>query len=330
MDARDISDTTFERLTGDGRSNEHAETETTHHHGELSEVDVNGSFQSSSVSLELRRCDFQSIKIFLTTYFSTSHGVEFVTCFASGLLMIFVGYFTRKPRQRPVPYQYLEDAGSYILNLSNNEAYVTSTVPTWQLAILCILVCPLGQIIISWKYGLQGDLHRTLCVYIVALPLTALITNSLKIYVGYLRPNFYDQCVPSYNYQYCTMDESTNGWDARKSFPSGHASYTFCALTLLSLFLERIFGISSIQEARLVMQTDATSPDNRESTHRIIFRFKESPMRYRCYSMLCVTPLALALFVAASRVVDNKHFPADVIAGSFLGWSIATYFHHMW
>jgi membrane-associated phospholipid phosphatase len=47
-------------------------------------------------------------------------------------------------------------------------------------------------------------------------------------------------------------------------------------------------------------------------------------------SILCLLPLALALFIASSRVVDNKHFPADVVAGSVLGFSIARYFHFLW
>jgi membrane-associated phospholipid phosphatase len=41
-------------------------------------------------------------------------------------------------------------------------------------------------------------------------------------------------------------------------------------------------------------------------------------------------PMGLALFIAASRVVDNKHFPADVVGGSLLGAAISYYVYGLW
>lgn len=40
--------------------------------------------------------------------------------------------------------------------------------------------------------------------------------------------------------------------------------------------------------------------------------------------------MALALFIAVSRVRDNKHFPADVVGGSLLGGSIAIFANSLW
>jgi len=37
--------------------------------------------------------------------------------------------------------------------------------------------------------------------------------------------------------------------------------------------------------------------------------------------------MAVAVFIAASRVVDNKHWPADVVAGALLGSSVANFVH---
>ena len=50
----------------------------------------------------------------------------------------------------------------------------------------------------------------------------------------------------------------------------------------------------------------------------------------RLVSVLALLPMAVALWIAASRVRDNKHFPADVIAGSLIGLAIATYTHGLW
>ena len=40
--------------------------------------------------------------------------------------------------------------------------------------------------------------------------------------------------------------------------------------------------------------------------------------------------MALALFIAASRVHDNMHFPADVVGGAVLGTAIAIYVNSLW
>jgi membrane-associated phospholipid phosphatase len=50
----------------------------------------------------------------------------------------------------------------------------------------------------------------------------------------------------------------------------------------------------------------------------------------RIKSVISYAPLILAGFIAASRVVDNKHFPADVIGGAILGASIAKLVHGVW
>jgi membrane-associated phospholipid phosphatase len=40
--------------------------------------------------------------------------------------------------------------------------------------------------------------------------------------------------------------------------------------------------------------------------------------------------MGLATIIATSRVVDNKHFPADVVGGSVLGLGIAVYINGLW
>jgi membrane-associated phospholipid phosphatase len=159
-------------------------------------------------------------------------------------------------------------------------------------------------------------MHKTACIYATGVGLTNILTNTIKIYVGYLRPIFYDVCDPNDTYEYCT---SGNDDAARVSFPSGHSSLAFCGLGLLSFYLERMFGTSKLQEWRL----DPVSGERRLGQTR--------PVRLeRIFSILCGSPFLLAGFIAASRVVDNKHFPADVIGGSVLGMSIAKFVHEIW
>ena len=83
-------------------------------------------------------------------------------------------------------------------------------------------------------------------------------------------------------------------------------------MMLLSMYFERNFGQNSI---RASMQ----EPIDR----------KRQPL-YRLASLLSYIPMLFAIFVAASRIVDNKHFPADVIGGAILGGSVASLVFGIW
>lgn len=133
----------------------------------------------------------------------------------------------------------------------------------------------------------------------------------MKVYVGYLRPVFYDICVPDETYTICTSDEAD---EARKSFPSGHASMSFCGLGLLSFYLEKRFGVSRFR---------TVGPERTTANPKSLVMAK-------IWSVLSKTPLILAGYISTSRVVDNKHHPADVVGGATLGLSIALWIHNVW
>ena len=169
--------------------------------------------------------------------------------------------------------------------------------------------------LLSFRVG-QNDLHKTACVYCTAIGITSIVTTAVKLYVGYLRPIFYDICIPDDTYEYCSSEHDN---EARKSFPSGHASISFCGLALISFYLERRFGVSSLR----TWQQDLATGE---------FRLTQlKPIRLeRIISICCHAPFLLACFIAASRVADNKHFPADVVGGAVLGTSIANFVHRVW
>lgn len=78
--------------------------------------------------------------------------------------------------------------------------------------------------------------------------------------------------------------------DAGKSFPSGHTSISFAIATYSSLYARDYFG-------------------NSEK--------KTGPLIYTTASHL------LAAYVGYTRIIDNRHFLSDVIAGGLLGSGVA-------
>ncbi|CAB9511464.1 Lipid phosphate phosphatase [Seminavis robusta] len=270
---------------------------------------------------EAIRSDAARWKTRFTAYFWSPDGKELLSCVSFGLIFFIIGYVFPTTNQRPLPYQYLEGTGDYVRNLVYNEALQDETVPDWQLAVLCVILCPMLQLIFALVHGNVGDIHKTLCVYCIVITITGTGTSILKDFVGYLRPIFYNLCQPSDNYEYCTQGDDDD--DLRMSFPSGHASWSFATLTLLYLYLERCLGLSGASQFTTTLATSS----NQEI---VVLQYPKNAFRYRCHSLLCLIPLGLATFVAVSRVHDNEHFPADILAGSLLGATIARHCHQVW
>ena len=189
-------------------------------------------------------------------------GKELLACLIVGGIFFGCGYLVSEPQERPIPYQYLNETGTYILDLSLTNAYDGDTIPDWAVILMVVLV-PIVQMVLSGLVGSRGDMHRTACVYILSLTINDFCTWMLKAYAGYFRPSFYQLCEPDENYEYCTNSEA--GY-ARDSFPSGHASFSFLSMTVLALYLERCFGISSIERAFVVMTPSTTDTQQKMTT----------------------------------------------------------------
>ncbi|KAL3929350.1 MAG: hypothetical protein SGBAC_012250 [Bacillariaceae sp.] len=229
--------------------------------------------------------------------------------FSIGMLVLGLGLEVMgiKPNQRPIPSQQLQD-GEFVYNLTNNELYNGQTVPA--------VLVPLSiQLWMARKTG-GFERHKVLCVYFTAVGITISLTNCIKLYAGYLRPIFLQGCDPDEAYENCT---SGNDREMRLSFPSGHASLSFCGLCVFSFYLEHCYGMS----ASRVLLLNKQNGD-------LIVAYKENSRYMRIMSIMCYFPVVVAIFIAASRVHDNMHFPADVVGGSLLGGSVALLVHQTW
>jgi len=146
-----------------------------------------------------------------------------------------------------------------------------------------------------------------LCTCLFGAAMNQLLTDVGKYSIGRLRPHFLDVCKPNWskfnctddrgNYVFivndvCTVAEGTyKAKESRLSFPSGHSSFTAFIMVFLALYIE----------AKLILPR----------------RSKFLKPFIQCVLIL------MALYTGFSRVSDYKHHWSDVLAGFFLGTSVA-------
>ena len=169
----------------------------------------------------------------------------------------------------------------------------------WVLIIICAISF-LIQLVLSVRVGNVGDVHATICVYIIAMCLTGSLTDGMKHYCGYLRPIFYEECEPNFETGVCAKDSAY----VRKSFPSGHASTSFCFMTLLTCYLVQRYGVTS----RMTPYSSIIS-DGDKKEFMIQYKVRQPTYLQRIISLVSFIPMVLAFFVAGSRVHDNHHHP---------------------
>jgi hypothetical protein len=99
-------------------------------------------------------------------------------------------------------------------------------------------------------------------------------------------------------------------------------------MLLLSLYLEHCFRTSITRPTTATTKTLLRKNKLRRRQQQIQDHAKKGLQRL--VSLFCYTPILFAVFIAASRVVDNRHFPADVVGGAVLGASIASLVFNIW
>jgi len=183
--------------------------------------------------------------------------------------------------------------------------YVDSQVPVWLLAFLALGVPVIFAITIyimfrrrtkdsSDRDALTQELHLFLLGMFMSLALTMLFTDIIKKMVGRPRPNFVAYC--QFENGSCAATKNAIG-DAYSSFPSGHSSFAFSALGYVSLYLFMVLPRMFAQRQRVV-----------------------EPYPFWLL-FICFAPLALASWIAMTRIVDYWHNTDDVVCGSILGFA---------
>lgn len=270
------------------------------------------------------------------------------------------------------------------VDLSISYPHQTSEmIPTWLLVVVS-LIAPAGIIMVvclvfvpgptaergtpksliwrrklwEWNTGWMG--------LALSLATAFLITQGMKNLFGKPRPDLLSRCKPDldriqefavnpigeiFNPAWvlvtpgiCTETDNDFLKDGFKSFPSGHASFSWAGLLYLTLFLASKFSVAipflpprpfSTNPAH----TSAVTPSNLKKQGILPVHKQESslssptsynddavvPIRYQnaappVYTLvLILVPVCAAIYITSTRFTDFRHFGFDLLFGTFIG-----------
>lgn len=172
------------------------------------------------------------------------------------------------------------------------------------------------------------ELYRVLGYFTVGAMCTLVITEMAKFKIGRLRPYFLTLCEEDLNDDICKDEHGYMKYvtavlrcqnashkemkEARKSFMSGHSSFSFYCATFLVLYLH-----SRLQSPRDALYEMKTASRTLKITMRVL-RILRPFIQFGL--------IALAAYIAMTRISDYRHHPNDVLAGMLLGTVVAILF----
>ncbi|TDH06265.1 hypothetical protein EPR50_G00129240 [Perca flavescens] len=142
-------------------------------------------------------------------------------------------------------------------------------------------------------------LYKQVGVFIFGCAISQSFTDIAKVSVGRMRPHFLDVCKPDFSTINCSLGYITDYQcqgpeskvqEARKSFFSGHASFSMYTMLYLVFYLQSRFNWHGARLLRPLTQ---------------------------------FTLLMMSFYTGLSRVSDHKHHPTDVLAGFVQGALVA-------
>ncbi|KAI5950181.1 DPP1 [Candida jiufengensis] len=174
--------------------------------------------------------------------------------------------------------------------VNNTELFMYST---W---IPLLVTFGVSILLTTTKYKVYNTYVACLGL-ILAVLITSITTDILKNWIGRLRPDFLERCIPKegtpldklVSIEVCTQTDMGKLEDGFRTTPSGHSSISFAGLGYLAMFL-----LGQLQASNTWVG----------SWRWLIGGF---------------VPLLVASFIALSRTQDYRHHFVDVFIGSTLG-----------
>jgi membrane-associated phospholipid phosphatase len=211
----------------------------------------------------------------------------------------------------------------------------------------------------------------------LSLATAFMITQGMKLLFGKPRPDLLSRCQPdlsriqdtavnnianeigqAFNPAWvlvtsdiCTNQDDDILQDGFKSFPSGHASFSWSGLLYLTLFLASKFSVAIPYLPQRPFSTNpahtsAVTPSNLRDKPLLPLHQKQSsmtsspdekvvPIRYQAAAppvytlVLVLVPIASAIYICSTRFTDFRHFGFDLLFGSLIG-ILSAWFSFRW
>jgi phosphatidate phosphatase len=210
------------------------------------------------------------------------------------------------------------EMGFFLGDTSIALSYRPDTVPSWAVFVMGLAVPVVVSAVAAPVYGRWETFWLVGRMAVLGAATTLLVTDVVKVTVGYPRPNFLAVCDPDLAGIAANATESLvpqeftssicrgpagDVFEARKSFPSGHSSGAAYGFFFVIFLLER-FGAKLRNEH---FYLTACMPGD-VATLRPAFQ-----------ALCAVVPF----YVAATRVSDHKHRFLDVLVGLAIGVAVA-------
>ncbi|TDH73449.1 hypothetical protein CCR75_006164 [Bremia lactucae] len=239
--------------------------------------------------------------------------------FGSTLILYFFGvvFANIDVHERPIrgiQVRLSESTSVWSLDPTIDEVKLSEQVPLWLLQALGIGIPIATNLIVNYVLPLFGhvrviphDTRDFLLSLFQSVALSIFLTQFIKNVTGRFRPSFYDMCGWDFDVMWdgvtnlCTDDDGEK--EGRKSFPSGHASFAWASMLVLTLYL---LGRSRLNSE---VHSISTLQGGKKSLLLIV----------------CCLPIVLASWIAITRCIDNWHHYSDILAGSVIGAVSATF-----
>ncbi|KAL4177557.1 hypothetical protein KRP22_002489 [Phytophthora ramorum] len=248
--------------------------------------------------------------------FMQNYRVLEFACTVLVYLLAFV-FASIEVNERPIPgirVRLNSTAVVWSLDPSLNAKKLSEEVPMWLLLVLGICL-PVGTNLIinfvlprfSQVRVIAHDTRDFLLSLFQSMALATLLAQFVKNITGRFRPSFYHMCKWNYDEVWdgvtnlCT--DAAGEKEGRKSFPSGHASFAWATMLVLTVYL--------LGRSRLNCENRSNST---------LRGGKKSLMLF-----MCCAPILLAAWVSVTRCIDNWHHYSDILAGSVIGAASALF-----
>ncbi|KAE8890901.1 hypothetical protein PF010_g2123 [Phytophthora fragariae] len=233
------------------------------------------------------------------------------------LYLLAVVFAKIKVHERPIPgikVRLNATAVAWALDPSLDEIKLSEEVPMWLLLALGICL-PVGtNLVVNYVLPvfcqvrvIAHDTRDFLLSLFQSMALATFLTQFTKNITGRFRPSFYDMCKWNHDVVWdgvtnlCT--DPAGEKEGRKSFPSGHASFAWATMLILTLYL--------LGRSRLNCENRSNST---------LRGGKKSLMLF-----MCCAPVCLAAWISITRCIDNWHNYSDILAGSVIGVASALF-----